>query len=170
MKLKQLTCLLPIAAIALVGLPNPVRSQPTETPKLHTTTAEDESITTKAGKEVFIPKTPPPLFPKNFTLPWDIKVSTNTTITTDYPITDTFQIAPFKDYTGDGRQNLDDLPPHQQDYSQNLAGWIDKVKTCMNEKPNLYRIASDGTQIPVTINKVTGKVFLNGNKKSVCVL
>ncbi|MEN9274886.1 MAG: hypothetical protein Q6J44_08720, partial [Gloeomargarita sp. DG02_4_bins_56] len=36
------------------------------------------------------------------------KVSTSST-----PVTDQFKIPPFRDYTGDGVQNLDDIPAHQ---------------------------------------------------------
>ncbi|WP_156120601.1 hypothetical protein [Neosynechococcus sphagnicola] len=103
-------------------------------------------------------------------MPWNIQVSSNATITSDTPITDTFKIVSFADYTRDGKMNLDDLPPFQEQYSKSILAWVEQMRECVAQKPNLYRIAEDGTQIPVTINKVTGKIFLNANKTPVCLL
>ncbi|MEN9217209.1 MAG: hypothetical protein Q6K90_07790, partial [Gloeomargarita sp. HHBFW_bins_162] len=46
------------------------------------------------------------------------KVTTSST-----PITDQFKIPPFRDYTGDGVQNLDDIPAHQKGYNDLLKQW-----------------------------------------------
>ncbi|MEN9208601.1 MAG: hypothetical protein Q6L50_04310 [Gloeomargarita sp. GMQP_bins_120] len=43
------------------------------------------------------------------------------------PITDQFRIPPFRDYTGDGVQNLDDLPAHQKAYNEQLRQWAARV-------------------------------------------
>ncbi|MCS6782294.1 MAG: hypothetical protein RMI89_01510 [Gloeomargarita sp. SKYBB_i_bin120] len=43
------------------------------------------------------------------------------------PITDQFKIPPFRDYTGDGVQNLDDIPQHQKNYNDLLRQWASRM-------------------------------------------
>ncbi|MCS7030377.1 MAG: hypothetical protein NZL92_02445 [Gloeomargarita sp. SKYG116] len=43
------------------------------------------------------------------------------------PITDQFKIPPFRDYTGDGVQNLDDIPAHQKNYNEQLRQWAGRI-------------------------------------------
>lgn len=43
------------------------------------------------------------------------------------PITDQFKIPPFRDYTGDGIQNLDDIPAHQKNYNDLLKQWAARI-------------------------------------------
>jgi hypothetical protein len=151
MKLVPLISLLQIVAIA--GLSSPVLSQ-AEPATLQTKTAESESVTKPAGTSVEIPKVPAPIFAKYLTLPWDIKMSVSESITSNSPITD--------------KSSYANTTPEQ--YSQLITAWVEQISTCSKEKPNLYRVVEEETKIPVTINKITGKIFLNANKKPVCVL
>ncbi len=47
--------------------------------------------------------------------------------TSNTPITDQFRVPPFRDYTGDGVQNLDDLPAHQKNYNDLLKKWAARI-------------------------------------------
>ena len=47
--------------------------------------------------------------------------------TSNTPITDQFRIPSFRDYTGDGVQNLDDLPAHQKNYNDLLKKWAARI-------------------------------------------
>ncbi|WP_157776180.1 hypothetical protein [Gloeomargarita lithophora] len=47
--------------------------------------------------------------------------------TSNTPITDQFKIPPFRDYTGDGVQNLDDIPAHQKNYNDLLKKWAARI-------------------------------------------
>ena len=47
--------------------------------------------------------------------------------TSNTPITDQFRIPPFRDYTGDGVQNLDDIPAHQKNYNNLLKQWAARI-------------------------------------------
>ncbi len=47
--------------------------------------------------------------------------------TSNTPITDQFKIPPFRDYTGDGIQNLDDIPAHQKNYNDLLKQWAARI-------------------------------------------
>jgi len=47
--------------------------------------------------------------------------------TSNTPITDQFRIPSFRDYTGDGVQNLDDLPAHPKNYNDLLKKWAARI-------------------------------------------
>ncbi len=47
--------------------------------------------------------------------------------TSSTPITDQFKIPPFRDYTGDGVQNLDDIPAHRKNYNDLLKQWAARI-------------------------------------------
>lgn len=158
----KLTRLLPVCAALAAIAPLPAFAQS----KIQTNPAMYETIVVPVTRIVELQSVP--VLPVYFTLPMDVRVSSMSSITTDHPITDRFQIVAFKDYTTDSTQNLDDIPPHQQQYSSAVTAWAEQLRECLKEKPKLYRLTSKGDEIPVMLSSTMGKVVLNANSKSVC--
>ncbi|WP_157776218.1 hypothetical protein [Gloeomargarita lithophora] len=144
-------------------------------PKLETVTEDGEVwpsfMMPGGGIPISFPPEAPYMYPTY--LNYDSKtfilgVNQNTNIRTNSVLTDKFTIAPFRDYTGDGVQNLDDIPGHQKQYNQALAAWIAKVQGCLADRPNMFRVVGEDIKVPITVNGQAGKIFLNANKKPVC--
>ncbi len=144
-------------------------------PKLETVTEEGEVspslMMPGGGIPISFPPEAPYMYPANLNYEsgtFILGVNQNTNIRSNSVLTDKFTIAPFRDYTGDGVQNLDDIPAHQRQYNQALAGWLARVQACLAERPNMFRLVGEDTKVPVKINGQAGKIFLNANKKPVC--
>ncbi|WP_448380275.1 hypothetical protein [Gloeomargarita sp.] len=144
-------------------------------PKLETVTEEGEVspslMMPGGGIPISFPPEAPYMYPANLNYEsgtFILGINQNTNIRSNSVLTDKFTIAPFRDYTGDGVQNLDDIPAHQRQYNQALAGWIARVQACLAERPNMFRVVGEGTRVPVNIDGKAGKIFLNANKKPVC--
>jgi hypothetical protein len=120
------------AAAVVVGLSSAASAQTAETKIL-----PDETI---SGVEAFT-LAPPPVGPLHFTLPIDVRVVKDASITTNTPITD----AKGKD----------------------LKAWAELVRECLKSKPTLVRVV-DGTSVPFIVNKADGKLKLNASDKPVC--
>ena len=83
----------------------------------------------------------PPVTPIRYTLPMDIKVTKDASVTTNTPITD--------------------------QYPSDLARWSELVSQCLKDKPMLVRVV-DNQSVPFIVNKMEGKLKLNANDKPVC--
>ncbi|MBC6435008.1 hypothetical protein FM036_34105 [Nostoc sp. HG1] len=102
-----------------------------------TTVLEEETIT--GIKEVSFPT--PPTTPAFFTLPIELRVLKDASVTSNTPITD---------------KN-----------SRDLSAWASAVRACAMDKPAFVRIVGD-QQVPFMINGTEGKVRMNANDKPVC--
>lgn len=102
-----------------------------------TTVLEGETIT--GIKEVSFPT--PPTTPAFFTLPIELRVLKDASVTSNTPITD---------------KN-----------SRDLSAWASAVRACAMDKPAFVRVVGD-QQVPFMINGTEGKVRLNANDKPVC--
>ncbi|MEN9207448.1 MAG: hypothetical protein Q6L50_10355 [Gloeomargarita sp. GMQP_bins_120] len=145
------------------------------TPKLGTVTEEGEVspsfLMPGGGIPISFPPEAPYMYPANLNYDagyFRLGVNQNAAIRTNSVLTDKFTPAPFRDYTGDGVQNLDDLPAHQRQYNQALAGWVSRVQACLAERPNMFRVVGEDTKVPITISGQGGKIVLNANNRPVC--
>jgi len=84
---------------------------------------------------------PYPVQPYYYTLPNNIVIVKDTSVTTNTPITD----AKGKD----------------------LAAWSESVRTCLKTKPVLVRVVGD-KQVPFVVDKTPGTLKLNANDKPTC--
>ena len=109
----------------------------------------------------------PPILPAYFTLPIQLEVAKNSSITTNTPITDKSPLPEFTDRTGDGRLSLDDIPGHRAATTQEMNQWASKIRGCMSEQPQLVRVAM-GREIPVQISGKTGHIVRNSSNNFVC--
>jgi hypothetical protein len=66
------------------------------------------------------------------------------------------------------RMTVDEVQAYRSAYSQNLVAWSDRVRQCMDEKPRMYVLRSDGTQLPVFFNGQEGTVVRNVSGQAVC--
>jgi hypothetical protein len=66
------------------------------------------------------------------------------------------------------RTTVDEMQAYQSAYSQNLVAWSDRVRQCMDEKPRMYVMRSDGAQLPVFFNGQEGTVVRNASGQAVC--
>ena len=144
-------------------------------PKLETVTEEGEVAPSfmmpGGGIPISFPPEAPYMYPANLNYEsgtFILGINQDTKIRTNSVLTDAFRIAPFRDYTGDGVQNLDDIPAHQRQYNQALATWVGQVQSCLAERPNMFRVVGEDTKVPVKIDGKAGRIFLNANKKPVC--
>jgi hypothetical protein len=98
---------------------------------------EEETIT--GIKQVTLPT--PPVTPARFTLPMDIKVVQEASVTSNTPITDKL--------------------------SKDLPSWGSAVRACLQDKPTFVRVVGD-QQVPFMVNGTEGKIKLNANNRPVC--
>lgn len=171
MRLTYLFRLSVLGAVAAAGLalPATAQSKPAAV-KLETPAADGEpwpSWMMSPGAKLSFPPKAPYAYPFYFTLPFELGITQKADIKTNTVITDGFKIVPFRDFTGDGVANLDDIPPFQRQYSQALDTWIASVKKCRAQRPNMYRVVGE-EKVPVVINGDPGTIFLNANNKPVC--
>ncbi len=66
------------------------------------------------------------------------------------------------------RMTVEEVQAYRTAYSQNLSAWSDRVNQCMNEKPRMYVLRSDGAQLPVFFNGQEGTVVRNASGQAVC--
>jgi hypothetical protein len=98
---------------------------------------EEESIT--GIKEVTLPT--PPIAASKFTLPMQVQVVKEASVTSDTPITDQM--------------------------SKDIPNWGAAVSACLRDKPAFVRVVGD-KQVPFMVNGTEGKIRLNANDKPVC--
>ncbi|MCS7030376.1 MAG: hypothetical protein NZL92_02440 [Gloeomargarita sp. SKYG116] len=90
-----------------------------------------------------------------------------TTGTSASPVTDKFRPAPFRDYTGDGVQNLDDVPAHQKAFNEQLRKWATSIGSCAKQRGAMFRFVGK-EEVPIQINGDPGRIQLNANNVPVC--
>jgi hypothetical protein len=95
-------------------------------------------------KTVSLPE-PSPIQPAFFTLPIDLKVAQDTSVTSSTPISDRYT----------GKANWD------------LAAWTAGVRNCLQQKPKLLRVVGDQS-VPFMLNGTEGTIMLNANNQAVC--
>ncbi|NDJ18780.1 hypothetical protein GS601_16030 [Myxacorys almedinensis A] len=83
----------------------------------------------------------PPNRAANFTLPMDVQVVKEASISSNTPITDKM----YKD----------------------LPGWASAVQACLQDKPTFVRVVGD-QQVPFMLNGTEGTIKLNANDRPVC--
>lgn len=124
---------------------------------------------------------PSGLLPGNFELPINMVQAVDSSISTRSPITDRLadpvrseQANPNSSSAIDPtvskrlRTTVDEMQAYRSAYSKNLVAWADRVRQCMDEKPRLYVLRSDGAQLPVFFNGQEGTVVRNASGQAVC--
>ena len=124
----------------------PSTSTPSTTPSAGATPTEAtaktmvlDSETITGIKEVSFPT--PPVTPAYFTLPIQVRVVKDASITSNTPITD--------------KSGAD------------LSAWAAAIRACVADKPAFVRVVED-QEVPFMVNGGEGKVRLNANDKPVC--
>ncbi len=103
------------------------------------------------------------LYPANFENPITLGQAMDSNITTTSPITDKMADPTWS-------RKPEDLAAYKTAYSQNLVAWSDRVSQCMNEKPKLYVMRSDGKQLPIYFDGKEGSIVQNKDGVSVCAI
>ncbi len=85
---------------------------------------------------------PPPPGPFRFTLPMDIKIVKNDSVSSNTPLTDLYGI-------------------------DKLDQWLAAIRQCLNEKTKLVRVIGN-QQVPFVVNEKEGKITLNANNQPTC--
>jgi hypothetical protein len=128
------------AAAVLVGLSLPASAQsaaPAASPVTAVTPVlPDETIS--GVSSLTLPT--PPVLPAKFTLPIEVKVVKDASITTNTPITD--------------------------QYGSDYAKWGETVRAALRSKPILVRVVGDET-VPFVVGGSEGKIKLNANDRPV---
>ena len=101
------------------------------------------------------------LLPANFEYPIVLGQAMDQTITTTSPITDRMVDPVWS-------RRMEDLSAYKAAYSENLIAWSGRVAKCMNEKPKLYVLRSDGKQLPMYFDGNEGTIVQNKDGVSVC--
>ncbi len=109
----------------------------------------------------FISLPPQSLLPANFEYPIVLGQAMNSTITTPSPITDKMTDPVWS-------RRMEDLNAYKTAYSESLMAWSGRVAQCMNEKPKLYVLRSDGKQLPMYFDGKEGTIVQNKDGVSVC--
>ncbi|MFM9267526.1 hypothetical protein [Tychonema sp. BBK16] len=86
--------------------------------------------------------------PRSFDFPIITNVATDTSITSDFLITDEFR-----------------APATRSEYTSALNTWAAAVKECMVKKPRLIRAS---TKNPVLFDGKAGTIVRNANNRAVC--
>jgi hypothetical protein len=79
--------------------------------------------------------------PANFVFPIRIRVTVDRTMTTNTPITNS---------------------------TQNLAAWEERIRACLDEKPQLFAVGAGGTLLPILFDGQPGRILRNANGRMVC--
>ncbi|MGV0025772.1 hypothetical protein [Phormidesmis priestleyi] len=111
-------------------------AKPTES-SATTMVLEKETIT--GIKEISFPT--PPVTPAFFTLPMQLRVVKDPSITSDTPITDKS--------------------------AKDITTWAAAIRACAADRPAFVRVVGD-QEVPFMINGSEGKVRMNANDKPVC--
>ncbi|MEG4944130.1 hypothetical protein [Microcoleus sp. F4-D5] len=93
-------------------------------------------------------KRPDRTLPKAFDFPIITNVATDTSITTDYLITDQFR-----------------APSTRSEYTAALTAWSQSIRECLAKQPLLIR---KSTGNPIRINGRVGTIVRNVNNRAVC--
>ncbi|MBE9097049.1 hypothetical protein [Tychonema sp. LEGE 07203] len=93
-------------------------------------------------------KIPDRTLPKNFDFPIITNVATDTSITSDFLITDQFR-----------------APATRTEYTSALTAWSESIKECLGKQPRLIRAS---TKNPIMINGRVGTIVRNANNRAVC--
>ena len=101
------------------------------------------------------------LLPANFEYPIILGQAMDRTITTTSPITDRMADPVWS-------RRMEDLSAYKAAYSESLVAWSGRVAQCMNEKPKLYVLRSDGKQLPMYFDGNEGTIVQNKDGVSVC--
>ncbi len=170
MSMKKLLMLGVGAALLSVGFARPASAVPV----LTTDAQELEVLTSPVPRTVTLQS--PVVYPRFFTLPIDVMVVQDSSITTSTIITDAF-VAQFPQ-----------ILRSPSAYSQAIIAWGEQVRECQKADPALIRKVagtkgSDGyfsnfvdatapnpEVVPVVIDGAPGKLKLNANKVAVCTL
>ncbi len=103
----------------------------------------------------------PSVLPASFKYPIDTSVAQDSSITTDTPITDSFN----NDSSSDGK-SLEKFALNQQSYNTHLNAWSDKINYCLTKQlPKLVRTSTNSL---VKFNGKPGTIVRNANNKLVC--
>jgi hypothetical protein len=86
--------------------------------------------------------------PKAFDFPIITNVATDTSITTDYLITEQFR-----------------APAGRTEYTGALTSWAASIRECLAKQPRLIRAS---TKNPIQINGTVGTIVRNANNRAVC--
>lgn len=109
------------------------------------------------------PDLPNRTLPKAFDFPIHTKIATDTTITTNSPITDGFVSRLTTIPSG---VSLDDIPRLRAEYTRSVDGWSEQIMECLNKKPRLLRVSSNN---PIQFyGGAVGTIVLNANNRPVC--
>jgi hypothetical protein len=128
------------AVVVVAGFAMPGIAQETTAPTARTATTKILPQETVSGVEEYtLP--PYPVQPYYYTLPNNVRIAKDTSVTTNTPITDT--------------------------KGKDLAAWSESIRTCLKTNPVLVRVVGD-EQVPFLINKTEGSLKLNANDKPVC--
>lgn len=79
--------------------------------------------------------------PASFTFPIRIRVTVDPSVTTNTPITNS---------------------------ARNLASWEERVRACLDEKPQIFAVSTDGTLAPILFDGQQGSILRNANGRMVC--
>ena len=105
------------------------------------------------------------LLPANFEFPIVLGQAMDTTMTTTSPITDRMADPVWS-------RRMEDLAAYKTAYSEGLLAWSGRVAQCMNEKPKLYVVRSNGNQPPIQLpmyfDGKEGTIVQNKDGVSVC--
>jgi hypothetical protein len=86
--------------------------------------------------------------PKAFDFPIITNVATDTSITSDFLITEQFS-----------------APPGRTEYTGALTAWAASIRECLAKQPRLIRAS---TKNPIQINGTVGTIVRNANNRAVC--
>jgi len=114
-------------------------------------TAPQAGIDYKGGsmKYQMVPgKIPDRTLPRAFDFPIITNVATDTSITTDYLITEQFR-----------------APATRTEYTRALTIWSESIRECLGKQPRLIRAS---TKNPIMINGRVGTIVRNANNRAVC--
>ncbi len=100
---------------------------------------DEETIV--GGRDVMLPSKP--VTPIYYGLPMQVNFVTDSTITTDTPITDSL--------------------------SDDTAAWAEAIRGCLVQTPILTRTTPTG-EVPFVVGSTDGTIQLNANGNSVCAL
>jgi hypothetical protein len=131
--------------VLVASLPVPGLAQST------TPSSPQAGIDYKGGsmKYQLVPgKIPDRTLPKAFDFPIITRVDTDTSITSDYLITDQFR-----------------PPATRPEYTAALTAWAASIKECLGKQPRLIRVS---TKNPIQINGKVGTIVRNANNRAVC--
>ena len=134
-----------VCTVLVASLPIPAFAQ-TSPP-----TSPHAGVDYKGGSmkyQVLPGKIPDRALPKAFDFPIITNVATDTSITTDYLITEQFR-----------------APAGRTEYTGALTSWATSIRECLAKQPRLIRKTTGN---PVLINGREGTIVRNANNRAIC--